>query len=226
MIYKDLVKKLQSEMNKLGSKLTVDGDPGPNTQDELFKYDVALILSNNIQKLPNIAVKPPWIARLESRLGWTERSHDKEISKGWPLTGLNYKTVIGKKYAWCGLAQADAMNFAGIKPVRHSAGARNWSAFGEPCDFICGAIISMKHAKGGNHVTCFLYWVDEKRRLAACGGGNQGDAYKISVYNLSGNKAGHDEVVGGPRWPTGYPKTGYVYQSKGDVVGEAGESTR
>ncbi len=222
MTQNDLVKKLQEEMNELGSNLKVDGDLGPKTLAELKKYnllDISLSLDTDPtpcpMPMPLNGEMPFWVKHLEGRIGWTEFNHDKEISKGWPLVGLpQYNTAIGSRHAWCGVAQALAFNSGGIKPPKGAAGARNWSVFGEKCDYICGAIISMRHAGGGNHVTCFLYWIDEKKKIAACLGGNQGNKYSIAAYNLSGNKAGHNEVIGGPRWPTGYPKTDYKYTPK------------
>lgn len=216
----------QRLLNLLGATppLFVDGVVGPKTMaalDAELKKHVLI----DTPSLPTGAVKPFWITHLESRLGWTEFNHDKEIAKDWPLVGLpQYKTVIGTSHAWCGLACAVALHSGGIKPPKGAAGAKNWENFGEPCEWICGAFLPIRHPGGGRHICCFLYWIDRENKIAACIGGNQSNAYSIARYNLSGNAKGHDEVVTGPRWPEGYPQTGYVYPQKGGEA--AAGSTR
>lgn len=226
MKYSDLVKKLQTEMNSLGSNLTVDGVPGPVTQAELEKYDfVALDLSQvpDVEKNPpvppppNHGLQPPWVTQLLSRMGWTEFDHDKEIAKDWKIVGLpQYTSVIGTVHAWCGLACAIALKACGLVYPKGAAGAQNWENFGEECNYVCGAFLPIRHAGGGRHITVFMYWVDEKHKIAACLGGNQSNGYRISEMNLSGNASGHDEVRTGPRWPKDYPQTGYMY-AKGNT---------
>lgn len=44
MQFKDIVKFLQSEMNKQGEDLVVDGDPGPKTQAALRNFDVGVVV--------------------------------------------------------------------------------------------------------------------------------------------------------------------------------------
>lgn len=234
MNFSELVSRVQASLNSHGEKLIVDGKLGPKTLVALEKYDlIDLDLSLATQPAPSksfgnppMGTKPFWVAHLESRIGWTEQSHDKEIAADWPLVGLpQFKTVIGSSHAWCGLACATALHSGGLPYPKGAAGAANWEGFGDPCDFICGAFLPLRHAGGGRHITVFLYWADQSKKLAACLGGNQGDAYKISTYNLSGNASGHDQVMSGPRWPTGYPKTGYSW-ARGGASGGAGESTR
>lgn len=43
MTFQDLVKKVQTELNKLGEHLEVDGAPGPMTAAALAKYDVGVL---------------------------------------------------------------------------------------------------------------------------------------------------------------------------------------
>lgn len=170
--------------------------------------------------------QPFWVTWLLERLGWTEFSHDTSLAKGWRLVGLAYTTVIGKSRAWCGMGLATAFDSGGIKPPLRAAAASSWQHFGEVCGFISGAVLCLRHATRKNfHVTVFLYWVDEKKNLAACLGCNQNNGIRITVYNLSGNDNGHDEVIGGPRWPKGFPKTGWQYQP-GDEKLDTNESTR
>lgn len=215
---RDFVKDTQRLLNFLGATppLFVDGAPGARTEAAL-----ASELTKHVrpgEPLPTGQIKPFWIAQLESRLGWTEFDHDAEIAKDWGLVGLpQYKTVIGTSHAWCGLACAVALNSGGLKHPRGAAGAANWTGWGEPSEYVCGAFLPLRHASGGRHICCFLYWHDKEKKLAACIGGNQSNKYSIAVYNLSGNANGHDEVVGGPRWPLGYPHTGFVYTKKGGV---------
>lgn len=198
-------------MAALTAKVTKPGKPAPVEKVEPSE----------------IGEEPFWVRHLVSRLGWTEFSHNKEIAKDWWMAGLpSFKSVIGKTNAWCGLACEIALRSGGLKGPARSAAAASWSNFGEACDYICGAFLPLKHAGGGRHICVFLYWVDFDKRIAACIGGNQGNAYKISSYNLSGNSKGKESVVGGPRWPKGYPKTGYTYKKKGKVVDGSKESTR
>lgn len=148
----------------------------------------------------------PWIGFFATRLGWTEFSHDKELSKYWRHVGLNYTSVIGKRHAWCAMIEEAAMRSIGLKGSG-SARAASYRAWGEPAlDYWFGCPISIQHPSKSNHITNFLYWVDKKRKIAACIGGNQGNAISIAKYNLSGNKNGHDEVMGGPRWPKYWPR--------------------
>lgn len=209
--------------------LYVDGQVGVMTMAALAAKLEAPVKPKPVEKIEpkEIGQEPFWVGHLVSRLGWNEFSHDKQIAKDWWMAGLpQYKSVIGKRNAWCGLACEIALRSGGLKGPKGSAAAASWSNFGEECDYICGAFLPIKHAKGGRHICVFLYWVDFNKRLAACIGGNQGNAYKISTYNLSGNSKGHESVIGGPRWPKGYPKTGYVYKKRGKVSDGSKESTR
>lgn len=200
--------------------LEVDGIVGPLTMAELEKGPTP---PPPLEPVPP-GVMPPWVAYLLSRLGWTEYDHDKEIAKDWPKVGLDYKTVIGTSYAWCGLAAYMSLYVNGLRGPKGAAASRNWrQGWGEVCGYISGAFLPIRHANGSGHICVFLYWVDEAKKLAACLGGNQSNGYRISTFNLSGNKAGKDEVIGGPRWPLSYPQTGYVYP-KGQA--DAGGSTR
>jgi uncharacterized protein (TIGR02594 family) len=146
-----------------------------------------------------------WILEAMKMIGWTEFDHDKELSVYWKWTNVpGYTTVIGSSYAWCALFVGACLELSGIRGSR-DAGADSYSDYGKPCHYWFGSILPIRHASGGRHVTYFLYWVDEAKGLAAVLGGNQQDAVSVAVYNLSGNSAGHDEVVKGPRWPISQP---------------------
>lgn len=235
MTYSDLVKRIQAEMNSLGSNLKVDGDPGPKTQAELSKYDILAVdfaLKSNVIPLVKVTssskAMPPWIEFGLKRLGWTEFDHDEELSKFWPMVGLpQFKTVIGTTHAWCGKEAAEWLYSCGLTFPKGAAGAANWEGYGESCDYICGAVLPIRHAGGGRHVTFFLYWIDRENKIAACLGGNQSNGVRISVINISGNKNKHDEVMTGPRWPKGYPRTEFIYiPSPNDPKPKAASSTR
>lgn len=142
----------------------------------------------------------PWVGFLNSRLGWTEFDHDQQLSVDWHLSGLNYKTVIGLVHAWCAMEANASLYYTGYVGT-HNAGALSFEHLGIQCEFKRGAWVPIRHANGGSHITCFLYWVDEKNKIFAGIGGNQGDSIKVSHFNISGNHLGHDECVSGPRWP-------------------------
>lgn len=145
-------------------------------------------------------METPWMDWMKARDGWTEFDHDHELSKYWPLVGLNYHTVIGAEHAWCALTVNAALHDTGYKP-NHRADAVSFATYGTPSAWVYGAIIPIWHVGGGHHVTFFDHWVDQSKKLASCFGGNQGNALKHSIFNLSGNRNGHDECRSGPRWP-------------------------
>jgi hypothetical protein len=151
------------------------------------------------QDLSNI---PHWVKWFNERLGWTEFDHTKELAAGWKWTQVkSYKTVIGSAYAWCAMSLNTALEENGLHGTM-SAGAASFEHYGQRCDFKLGAILPIRHASGRHHVTIFIKWKNEKKKLAYCLGGNQNNAINISIYNLSGNKYEKDQVMrGGPRWP-------------------------
>lgn len=124
----------------------------------------------------------------------------------WKNQGLpGYKTLVGNDHAWCSLREDADMLKVGVKGTK-SAAAKSWSTWGDECPFWFGAALPIRHAKGGRHICDFLYWIDEKKKIAAVYGGNQSNRLSVAQVNLSGNDKGHDEVVPSPRWPKGYPK--------------------
>lgn len=157
------------------------------------------IFKKGTMELENID-KTPWMTWLKQREGWTEFDHDKELSAYWKYSGLDYTTVIGASHAWCALTINAALHDTGYKG-NNRANASSFRTYGTPCGWVFGAIISIRHKDGSNHVTTFHHWADEKNKIAACLGGNQSQAIRISTYNLSGNENGHDEVLTTPRWP-------------------------
>ena len=153
-----------------------------------------------VEKSKIIGEVPSWLKWFKEREGWTEFDHDKELSKGWKYTHLDYTTVIGASHAWCAMSLCSALEENGYISSG-SAAASSYANFGETCDFKLGAILPIRHASGGHHVTLFYDWFDKSKMIAFCLGGNQGDSINISTYNLSGNDKGHDQVMTSPRWP-------------------------
>lgn len=142
----------------------------------------------------------PWMTWLISHTGEKEVSGSKAnpfIVKTFDHT--TYDTNSDET-PWCAAGLCAALEESGYKSTK-SAAASSYRTYGTPCEYKYGAILSIRHANGSNHVTCFEKWVDEKNKIAACRGCNQGNSIRVSNYDLSGNKKGHDEVVTSPRWP-------------------------
>lgn len=210
MNLKDLVKKLQIELNKQGESLSLDGDFGPKTQAALDRFDLTLGLSKKPVSSTisdDAFLRAPWLRYMTPLIGLSEYMFKLNdiLAPHWPMVGLpQFKDLKGRDHAWCSLAADWAMFKAGIRGTRNAM-ALSWRTWGKECPYWFGSVLGIRHASGGGHVTFFLYWVDESKKLAACLGGNQGDEVNVTVYNLSGNAKGHDEVVNGPRWPQGFP---------------------
>lgn len=210
MTVKDLVKKLQIELNKQGESLSLDGDFGPKTEAALNKYDLTLSVSKKPVSIPILDAGDfkiaPWLKYGLPLMGLSEYTQTLNdiLVPWWAKVGLpQFKNLRTSEHAWCALFIDWLFNQAGFKGTG-SAAAASFRTWGKQCPFWFGSVLSIQHASGGNHVTCFLYWVDEANKKAACFGGNQGDEVRVSVYDLSGNAKGKDEVKGGPRWPIGF----------------------
>jgi len=149
-------------------------------------------------------------------LSETDPTLNKVLVPHWAkMGGLEYKTLSGNEHAWCSLFIDWSMTQAGHKGTGNAM-ASSWRTWGNKGDYWFGAVLGIRHASGGGHVTFFLYWVDKAKHLAACMGGNQGNHLNVTCYNLSGNHSGQDEVVNGPRWPAGVDSGKEV--SKDDVL--------
>jgi hypothetical protein len=170
----------------------------------------------------------PWVDDfLALRLGWDEVSKNDVLKKCWSFTDdcRELTSVIGNTNAWCAAELCEALETTGFTSPRSGA-AVNFSRWGMPVTYVYGAVLSLRHPDGSHHATCFLGWIDFPNRIAACIGGNQGNKIQISAFNLSGNLKGHNDVISGPRWPSGWPvgpKTGLM---TGWPVGSTGPSTR
>jgi hypothetical protein len=147
-----------------------------------------------------------WVRLGVTLLGMIEA--DPKLAKilvpWWKRVGLSsFSSLIGKNNAWCSLVMDYLIVQAGFKGTSNAM-ALSWRTWGRVCPYWFGAILGLRHASGGGHVTIFLYWIDESRMIAACMGGNQSNAFNVTAYNLSGNRNGFEEVVNGPRWPKGH----------------------
>ena len=219
------IRVLQNVLNMGGAKLAEDGLWGPKTLAAINKRtsDDAKVPAGGVpvgspsSKIPvpgtvgtpttlvnpsNVKSATPWMDWMNKYIGNTENdpTFDKFMSQFWKLCGLNYTTIKGMAHAWCALTIEAAFNSCGIKGSGR-ADAVSYEHWGFPCGWIYGAVIPMRHVGGSHNVTFFVKWADETNKIATCLGGNQGDALKLSNFNLSGNASGHDECVSGPRWP-------------------------
>lgn len=200
----EIIKELQTELNRGGAGLVVDGIFGAKT-------DAALVAASSRSPAPSgsTATTPtpaprgpaPWRDWFLSRLGWTEFDHDAELSKGWPLVKLpQFHTVIGILHAWCGMSLATALHACGYKIPAGAAGAQNWDGYGESIDWKKngiprGAVVRIRHHTGGAHVSTADRDHAPGEQVAQLLGGNQGNGIRVSVFNVSGVANGHDEVA-------------------------------
>lgn len=198
---------LQKALNAGGAGLVCDGVWGLKTKSALEKRlaDDAKVRVSQGPPPKHSSTVPyadtPWMDWIKKLEGKSEHdsAFNKFMSKFWKMVGLSFKTIEGASHAWCALTVNAALVESGYKG-NGSAAAASFESYGQECDYRYGAIIPMRHRDGSHHVTFFDHWVDEKNKIAACLGGNQGDMIKISNFNLSGNASGHDECKG-PRWP-------------------------
>lgn len=218
------IRVLQNVLNMGGAKIAEDGLWGPKTLAAINKRTADDLKVGTAQTVPPPVSTPtpvpstvgaptgsskaantvgtPWMNWMNKYLGNTENdpSFDKFMSQFWKLCGLSYTTIKGVAHAWCALTVEAAFNSCGIKGSG-SAAAVSYEKWGFPCPWQYGAVVPIRHRDGSHHVTFFVKWADETNKIATCLGGNQGDALKLSNFNLSGNASGHDECVSGPRWP-------------------------
>jgi hypothetical protein len=179
---------------------------------------------------------PPWYLFALKFKGKREQDPEfnKEMSAKWGLVGLSkYKTISGKTYAWCGLAMAVALAGVGLSHQKDGAGAKNWAKYGVAIDWKTdgiprGAIIHINSKEcgsgSGNHVTqadgdCSPEDLNKPGATINGFGGNQGDTWKVSVYNV--------KAICAVRWPKEYPKPPPIKKSDRCTSGKAkDESTR
>lgn len=210
MTLKDLVKKLQAEMNAQGESLSLDGDPGPKTQSALAKFDVALVLS----KRP--VEKPVLDGVFEQPIDWARGElGQKEIlgSKDNPRIRWYHTHCanIGSKehpdeVAWCSSFLNAAADECGMKKTDNAL-ANSWDRYGEDSGDMVeeGDIVTIKHASGGRHVTLANRAFNRRKDSTFEGlGGNQGNQVKVSTFPCA-------HIVACRKW---IPKPGSVFNPK------------
>lgn len=129
----------------------------------------------------------PWFTLLETYLGTKEVLPDGSVNPiiTYFFTFTSYRTKLNK--AWCAATQCCMLRKTGYKDP-NSAAAMGFIKYGTPCEYKKGALIVMEHPDGGHHVTQFSHWIDEKKKLAMCLGGNQSNMVKFSQYNFNVEK--------------------------------------
>lgn len=149
---------------------------------------------------PSNLAKAPWMKWMRDHNGWGEANKDSVLARFASYCHLKWLTVTGRSHAWCSVMANAAVIETGYMGTEN-AGAVSWRKAGVLSDWVFGAVLPITHVSGEHHVGFFVAWADGKSRLAYVIGGNQSNTTRITVFNLSGNSAGHDQVIPGPRWP-------------------------
>ncbi len=117
----------------------------------------------------------------------------------WKNVGLpGYKTLIGNAHAWCAIRVSSVLRRSKIVVKGLTAAAASLSKYGRKCPYWFGALLDILHRGGGRHACFFLYWIDEKKKIAATLDGNRGNKFCVAITDLSGKG---DTLKAGPRWP-------------------------
>jgi peptidoglycan hydrolase-like protein with peptidoglycan-binding domain len=190
----DKVKALQHTLNARGATppLKEDSDFGIKTEMALKRcqadnglpqsgiLDAATASLLGIEAVqPEVSSKSPWMDWVRARLGWTEFDHDKQLSQYWPLSGLNYSSVIGAAHAWCLLLVNAALHETGFKG-NGRADAVSAARIGIPCDLKPGCIVVFQWDSGEHHVSFCDHIIDGS--LVACLGGNHRTRSEVSIF--------------------------------------------
>lgn len=189
MTKKDLVKKLQAELNRLGEELKVDGEFGPKTAAALADYDVNLVAAPKVKEvLPGFEegefIHPLDWARLE--VGQKEIPGKKDNPRiRWYHT---HCANIGSKehpdeVPWCSSFINAAADECGMEKTDNAL-ARSWKKYGiDSGDEVeAGDIVVI----GDSHVTLANKGFNRKTDKTFEGlGGNQGNQVKVSTYSVS-----------------------------------------
>ncbi|WKV32925.1 hypothetical protein MAC3UK_0038 [Bdellovibrio phage MAC3UK] len=216
---------LQDLLNANGASpaLVTDGLMGPKTKKAL---DAALagklVKAADLPKIPAKApvttlgyFGAPWVGANIDLLGRYETDKDliARYEPEWKNCGLSgYKGLAGTPRAWCALKEnADRRKVK--SETTNSAAASSFSRLGVKCPFWFGACLDIKHKSGSRHVCTFLYWIDEKKQIAATIDGNRNNQFGVFATDLSGKG---DVLVAGPRWPKDWADGQFV--SKADVL--------
>jgi hypothetical protein len=162
----------------------LDGEDGPKTQA------AHRALKAHLGKEKAL----PWIAEIMDVWELHEARDTAELSAWLRSDG----PTLGdpRKLPWCGDAVETAVFNALPEEPRfeNPYWARNWGAFGVPCDPVYGAIVVFKRGSGG-HVG-FLVGKNLDGTLLRVRGGNQGDAVNDTWIRSS------RLLDDGMRWPS------------------------
>lgn len=186
--------------------LTVDGWAGAKT---LAAIDRALAARIPVDSGDYFGAR--WIGVDLDLLGLSETDPRlvARYEPEWKKVGLpGYRGLAGTARAWCAIRMTKAFRQVGVIVKGLTAGAASFSRWGRKCAYWFGCALDIKHGKkGGRHVAFFLYWIDEKKKIAATLDGNRGNRFCVAVTDLSGK---HDYCVSGPRWPSEEPDGQFV----------------
>lgn len=230
---KRLIKELQRAMNEAGHtpKFSETGNYGTKTEVALPLYAFT-VTAKRLDIDPVIIIPAPvpkpaltptkgdyfgasWVGANNDLLGLNETDSrlNARFVPHWAKVGLSgYKTLVGNSHAHCALVLDANYAAVGVKGPG-SAAASKTSTWGKKCPFWFGAALDNKHKGGGRHTCIFLYWIDEKKKLAATKDSNRSNKYGIFETDLSGKG---DTLPAGPRWPKDYPDGQFV--SMADVL--------
>lgn len=244
---KDLIKLLQSALNKAGEKLTVDGDLGPRTQSVSDQYEIDIIVKKKVNTPPSQPTppqsserkSPPWYLFALKYKGKNENDPEfnKEMSAKWSLFGMKLGTIAKSWAAWCGLAMAVTLAGVGVDYQKNGSLAKNWAKYGVEVEWKKdgvpqGAIIHINHnadcsSSSSNHVAqangdCTAEDLLKKDATIDLYGGNQGNTWRVSTF-----PAAHICEVRWPKDVKDYPKPGPITKSVNCTSKKStGDSTR
>lgn len=175
------------------SRITIDGVVGPQTQDAITKAVV------KVAQMPRGKSETPWMSWMSLHEGEREikGSDDNAFIMSLYKYG-NYKAAHDE-VPWCAVCANAALMINGYIGTGR-ADAISFAKCGEECELKFGAIVVIRHKDGSHHIAFFSKWIDEKKGLIELFGGNQSNALKKSVFNVSGNKNGKDQIIA-VRWP-------------------------
>jgi uncharacterized protein (TIGR02594 family) len=188
MLYKDLIARLQKELNRHGENLKVDGDFGPKTSRALTKYDV------NVTAAPRVNTLFPEKGFTHVHpIDWARGELGQKEIKGLkdnPRIRFyhTFSGNIGRKehpdeVPWCSSFLNAAADLCGMEKTDNAL-ARSWLTYG----FDAGEVIEEGDVVvlGTSHVTLANKGFNLKTDLFFEGlGGNQSDMVKVSTFKVS-----------------------------------------
>ncbi len=189
MLYSQLIKKLQTELNKAGEDLIVDGDPGPKTKTALTRYDVELVVSPRPRPVP---LEGPFthshpIDWMRGELGVREIPGPRDnprIRKYYTHCANIGSKEYPDEVAWCSAILNAAADECGMFKTDNAL-ASSWDEYGEDLGAYVpeGAIITIRHPSGGRHVCLANRKFNRYNDATFEGlGGNQGNMVKVSEF--------------------------------------------